>query len=51
MGPDGIESQKIDIGFNTGPVAGIALAVTYPDMQVWQGDMRKPTLLRLNPFL
>ena len=50
MGLDGIESQKFDNGFNIEPGAGIPLDVAYPDMQVGQGDMRKPTPLCLNPF-
>jgi hypothetical protein len=48
---DGIKGQKFDNGFEIEPGMGIALDVSYPDMQVWQGDLRKLTLLRLDLFL
>ncbi len=51
IGFDGIEGQKFDNGFEIEPGMGIALDVSYSDMQVWQADLRKLTLLRLDLFL
>ena len=51
MGFDWIKGQKFDNGFEIESGMGIALDVSYPDMQVWQGDLRKLTLLRLDLFL
>ena len=36
MGLDGIKGQKFDNGFEIKPGLGIALDVSYPDMQIWQ---------------
>jgi hypothetical protein len=48
---DGIEGQKFDNDDESEPGLGIDRDACEPDMLVWQGDLRKLTLFRLNPFL
>jgi hypothetical protein len=51
IGFDGIEGQKFDNGFEIEPGLGIDRDVSDPDMPVWQGDLRKLTVLCLDLFL
>ena len=51
IGFNGIEGQKFDDGFEIETGLDSARDVSAPDMLVWQVDLPKITVLRLDLFL